>query len=90
MACDTYRPAAVNQLMTLGQQIGAEVYQEGTKPPMAVDIARRARAYGREHGCTVDIIDTAGRLQIDEAVMGELVQIKEASSRTRSLLVATP
>ena len=87
VACDTYRPAAVNQLVTLGKQIGAEVYQEGTSAD-PVDIARRSLAYGREHGYTVNIVDTAGRLQIDERMMGELVRIKEAIEPNEVLLVA--
>ena len=87
VACDTYRPAAINQLVTLGKQIGAEVYQEGTSAD-PVDIARRSLAYGREHGYTVNIVDTAGRLQIDERMMGELVRIKEAIEPNEVLLVA--
>ncbi|HEX2325665.1 MAG TPA: signal recognition particle protein [Chloroflexota bacterium] len=87
VACDTYRPAAVNQLVTLGKQIGTEVYEEGTQPT-PVEIAKRGIQYGREHGYTVALIDTAGRLQIDEQMMGELVQIKEAIRPTEVLLVA--
>ncbi|HEX2187014.1 MAG TPA: signal recognition particle protein [Chloroflexota bacterium] len=87
VACDTYRPAAVNQLVTLGRQIGVEVYEEGTQPS-PVDIARRSLEYGREHGFTVNIIDTAGRLQIDEKMMAELVAIKEAIRPNEVLLVA--
>ncbi|HEX2035326.1 MAG TPA: signal recognition particle protein [Chloroflexota bacterium] len=87
VACDTYRPAAVNQLVTLGRQIGVEVYEEGTRPS-PVDIARRSLHYGREHGFTVNIIDTAGRLQIDEKMMAELVAIKEAIRPNEVLLVA--
>src|SRR5439155_10769192 len=87
VACDTYRPAAINQLVTLGKQIGSEVYQEGTSAD-PVDIARRSLDYGREHGYTVNIVDTAGRLQIDERMMGELVRIKEAILPNEVLLVA--
>ncbi len=87
VACDTYRPAAVNQLVTLGKQIGAEVYQEGTSAD-PVDIARRSLDYGREHGFTVNIVDTAGRLQIDEKMMRELVRIKETIEPNEVLLVA--
>lgn len=87
VACDTYRPAAVNQLVTLGKQIGNEVYQEGTSAS-PVDIARRSLQYGREHGFTVAIIDTAGRQQLDERMMAELVQLKEATGPNEVLLVA--
>jgi signal recognition particle subunit SRP54 len=87
VACDTYRPAAVTQLVTLGRQIGSEVYEEGTAPD-PVDIAKRGIQYGREHGYTVALIDTAGRLQIDQQMMAELVRIKEAIHPTEVLLVA--
>jgi signal recognition particle subunit SRP54 len=87
VACDTYRPAAVDQLVTLGRQIGAEVYQEGTQAS-PVDIARRGIQYGREHGYTVALIDTAGRLQIDPQMMDELVRLKEAIRPNEVLLVA--
>ena len=87
VACDTYRPAAVAQLVTLGRQIGTEVYEEGTSAS-PLDIARRGILYGREHGYSIAIIDTAGRLQIDERMMGELVQLKETLQPTEVLLVA--
>ena len=87
VACDTYRPAAVQQLLTLGKQIGAEVYQEGTSAS-PVEIAQRGIKYGRDHGFTVALIDTAGRQQIDERMMGELVQIKALIQPTEVLLVA--
>jgi signal recognition particle subunit SRP54 len=87
VACDTYRPAAVNQLVTLGKQINNEVYEEGTsaKP---VDIAKRGMQYARDHGYTVAIVDTAGRLQIDEKMMQELVDLKAAIAPNEVLLVA--
>jgi signal recognition particle subunit SRP54 len=77
----------VHQLVTLGKQIGTEVYQEGTgaKP---VDIAKRSLQHAREHGFTVNIVDTAGRLQIDDRMMQELVDIKAAINPTEVLLVA--
>jgi len=87
VACDTYRPAAVHQLATLGKQIGVEVYQEGTGP-RPVEIARRSLEFGRTHGYSINIIDTAGRLQIDERMMEELVEIKAAIHPTEVLLVA--
>jgi signal recognition particle subunit SRP54 len=87
VACDTYRPAAVNQLVTLGKQINNEVYEEGTsaKP---VDIAKRGMQYARDHGYTVAIVDTAGRLQVDEKMMQELVDLKAAITPNEVLLVA--
>jgi signal recognition particle subunit SRP54 len=87
VACDTYRPAAVQQLVTLGKQIGNEVYEEGTRAT-PVEIARRGLEYGRQHGFTVAIVDTAGRLQIDERMMQELVEIKAAIVPNEVLLVA--
>ena len=87
VACDTVRPAAVQQLVTLGKQIGNEVYQEGTSAS-PVEIAKRGVQYGRDHGFTVALIDTAGRQQIDEPLMDELVQIREAIQPNEVLLVA--
>ena len=87
VACDTVRPAAIQQLVTLGKQIGNEVYQEGTSAS-PVEIAKRGVQYGREHGFTVALIDTAGRQQIDEPLMDELVQIREAIQPNEVLLVA--
>lgn len=87
VACDTYRPAAVNQLVTLGKQIGGEVFQEGTQPT-PVEIAQHATQYARDHGYTVNIVDTAGRQQIDERLMHELVEMKAALQPKEVLLVA--
>ncbi|MGI8424978.1 MAG: signal recognition particle protein [Chloroflexota bacterium] len=87
VACDTYRPAAVQQLVTLGKQIGNEVYQEGTSAS-PVEIAKRGVQYGREHGFTVALIDTAGRQQIDARMMEELVEIRDAIKPNEVLLVA--
>jgi signal recognition particle subunit SRP54 len=87
VACDTYRPAAVQQLVTLGKQIGNEVYQEGTTAS-PLDIAKRGIQYGRYHGFTVALIDTAGRQQVDERMMQELVDIKRELNPTEVLLVA--
>ena len=87
VACDTYRPAAVQQLVTLGKQIGNEVYQEGTSPS-PVEIAQRGVQYGRDHGFTVALIDTAGRQQIDERLMQELVDMKRVIQPTEVLMVA--
>jgi signal recognition particle subunit SRP54 len=87
VACDTVRPAAVQQLVTLGKQIGNEVYQEGTSAS-PVEIAKRGVQYGREHGFTVALIDTAGRQQIDERLMAELVDMRAAIQPNEVLLVA--
>src|SRR6266542_2924163 len=87
VACDTYRPAAVQQLVTLGKQIGNEVYQEGTSAS-PVEIAQRGLQYGREHGFTVALLDTAGRQQIDERMMQELVDIKRVIQPNEVLMVA--
>jgi len=87
VAADVYRPAAINQLQALGRQIDMPVYEEGTdRNP--VDIARNAVRYALERGYNPVIIDTAGRLQIDERLMQELVDIKAAVNPTEILLVA--
>lgn len=87
VACDTYRPAAVDQLVTLGKQIGVPVYEEGTsaKP---VDIAVRGLAAAKAANAAVCIIDTAGRLQIDDTLMAELEEIKRRTHPAEVLLVA--
>jgi signal recognition particle subunit SRP54 len=87
VAADVYRPAAINQLQALGRQIDMPVYEEGTKAD-PVDIARNALRFARERGYNPVIIDTAGRLQIDERLMQELVDIKQAVDPTEILLVA--
>lgn len=87
VACDTYRPAAVDQLVTLGKQIGVSVYEEGTsaKP---IDIAVRGLAAAKAANAAVCIIDTAGRLQIDDTLMAELEEIKRRTHPAEVLLVA--
>jgi signal recognition particle subunit SRP54 len=87
VAADVYRPAAINQLQALGRQIDMPVYEEGTKAD-PVDIARNAVRFAHERGFNPIIIDTAGRLQIDERLMQELVNIKQAVNPTEILLVA--
>jgi signal recognition particle subunit SRP54 len=87
VAADVYRPAAVNQLQALGKQVNVAVYEEGTgKNP--VDIAANGVRFARERGFNPVIIDTAGRLQIDERLMQELVDIRERIAPTEILLVA--
>jgi signal recognition particle subunit SRP54 len=85
VACDVYRPAAIMQLKVLGEQIGVPVYEEGTGDP--VGIATRALAQARVVGHGAVLLDTAGRLQIDEPMMRELEAIKNAVSPVESLLV---
>jgi signal recognition particle subunit SRP54 len=85
VACDVYRPAAITQLKVLGEQIGVPVFEEGAGDP--VGIATRALAHARLVGHGAVLLDTAGRLQIDEPLMRELVAIKQAVSPLESLLV---
>ncbi|MCL1951140.1 MAG: signal recognition particle protein [Turicibacter sp.] len=86
VACDVYRPAAVDQLKTLGKQLGIAVFDKGTDAN-PVDIAVEGIAYAKEHGHDLVILDTAGRLHIDENLMGELSQIKKRVSPQEILLV---
>jgi signal recognition particle subunit SRP54 len=86
VAGDVYRPAAIEQLKVLGSQIGVEVYtEEGSKEP--VKITRNAVAYGRDNHFNVIIIDTAGRLAIDEEMMNEIAAIKKAVNPQETLFV---
>lgn len=75
VAADVYRPAAIDQLKTIGSQLGFDVFERGTSVN-PVDIAKEAVAQARLQGNEVVIIDTAGRLHVDEALMAELRQIK--------------
>ena len=84
VACDIYRPAAINQLKTLGKQVDVEVYDEGTAKPAKTSI--NAIKYAEKKGYDTVIIDTAGRLQINEELMDELLDIKKAVSPTEILL----
>jgi signal recognition particle subunit SRP54 len=87
VAADVYRPAAINQLQALGKQISIPVYEEGTgRNP--VDIAANALQFASERGYNPVIIDTAGRLQIDDRLMQELVDIRDRVRPTEILLVA--
>ena len=87
VAADVYRPAAVNQLVTLGKQLNIPVYQEGTQvsPP---DLCERAIAYAKQTNATVVLLDTAGRLNIDEMMMDEIKAIKARTNPIEILLVA--
>ena len=85
VACDVYRPAAIDQLKQLGKQLGIEVYDEGQGNP--VDIAINGLKYAKENGFNYVLIDTAGRLHIDEKLMEELQNINEAVKPNEILLV---
>ena len=86
VACDLVRPAAVEQLCQLGQKIDVPVYKEDSKD--AVKTAKNSISYARKNQIDTIIIDTAGRLQIDEEMMDELVKIKKATDPVEVLLVA--
>ena len=85
VACDIYRPAAIDQLRIVGEQAGVPVYEMGTEKPEK--IAKQAVEYAKDHGYDIVIIDTAGRLQIDDQLMDELVRIKQAVEVDETLLV---
>ncbi len=87
VAADMYRPAAVNQLKTLGKQLTIPVYSEpmGANP---VDICVRSLEFAREQACSVVILDTAGRLNIDERMMNEIINIRNRVQPREVLLIA--
>ncbi|HHW68779.1 MAG TPA: signal recognition particle protein [Tenericutes bacterium] len=85
VACDVYRPAAIDQLKQIGRELNIEVYEEGKKNP--VEIAKNAINYARENGFNYVLIDTAGRLHIDEELMTELKNINEEVKPHEILLV---
>ncbi len=85
VACDVYRPAAIKQLQVVGESVGVPVFERGTANP--VDIARQAVAHARDHGNDYVILDTAGRLHIDEQLMHELEAIRAAVEPQEILLV---
>ncbi|MBP5679115.1 MAG: signal recognition particle protein [Bacilli bacterium] len=85
VACDVYRPAAIDQLQQLGKQLNIEVYQEGKKDP--VEIATNAISYAKENNYDYVLIDTAGRLHIDDELMDELDRIREKVNPEEILLV---
>lgn len=84
-ACDIYRPAAIKQLETVGAQLNIPVFQMGQTNP--VDIAKAAIEHAKRHGNDVVFLDTAGRLHIDEALMDELKNIRDAVEPSEILLV---
>ena len=86
VACDVYRPAAIDQLKINGEKQGVEVFAMGDKN-RPVDIAKAAMEHAAKGGFNVVIIDTAGRLHVDEEMMAELVEIKENIEVTETILV---
>lgn len=85
VACDVYRPAAIEQLKIVGEKVGAYVYDEGLGNP--VEIANNGIKYAKDHGYDTVLLDTAGRLHIDETLMDELRNIKAQTSPNEILLV---
>ena len=86
VACDVYRPAAIDQLKILGETVGVEVYTEpGNNNP--VEIAKNAISYARQKGYNTVIVDTAGRLAVDEAMMVEITNIKATINPSETLFV---
>ena len=86
VACDVYRPAAIDQLKVLGEQINVPVYtEEGNNKP--VEIAQNAIKYAKAHNLDLVIVDTAGRLAVDEAMMQEIAAIKKAINPQETLFV---
>lgn len=86
VACDIYRPAAINQLQVVGEQIGIEVYAEPDNKN-AVEIAQNAIKYAKANGFNTVIVDTAGRLAIDEQMMNEIANIHKAIQPQETLFV---
>jgi signal recognition particle subunit SRP54 len=85
-ACDIYRPAAIDQLKVLGEQVGVEVYAEPENKD-AVKIARAAIEHAKTNNFRVVIVDTAGRLAVDEAMMNEIANLKKALNPSETLFV---
>jgi signal recognition particle subunit SRP54 len=86
VACDIYRPAAIDQLKVLGEQIGVEVYAE-PENKNALQIASNAIAHAKKTGKKTVVVDTAGRLAVDEAMMQEIEQLKKALNPSETLFV---
>ena len=85
VACDIYRPAAIDQLKVVGERVGVPVFEMGTENPVV--IAQKAANHARDYGHDLVILDTAGRLHIDEELMGELTEMKKQVSPHEILLV---
>ncbi|MEN2282340.1 signal recognition particle protein [Algoriphagus sp. SE2] len=86
VACDIYRPAAIDQLKVLGEQVGVEVYAE-PENKNALEIANNAIAYAKKTGKKTVIVDTAGRLAVDEQMMKEIEDLKKALNPSETLFV---
>ncbi|MEY3049664.1 MAG: hypothetical protein RL365_1702 [Bacteroidota bacterium] len=86
VACDVYRPAAIDQLHVLGEQLGIEVFSD-REEKSPVNIATKAIIHARSKGINVVIVDTAGRLAVDEAMMDEIAQVKSAIQPSETLFV---
>lgn len=85
VACDVYRPAAIDQLKQIGKELNIEVYSEGKGNP--VEISKNAIKYAKDNGYDYVLIDTAGRLQIDESLMDELDNIQKDVNPDETILV---
>ncbi len=85
VACDVYRPAAIDQLKQIGKELNIEVYSEGKGNP--VEISNNAIKYAKDNGYDYVLIDTAGRLQIDESLMDELINIQKEVNPDETILV---
>ncbi|MBR3162093.1 MAG: signal recognition particle protein [Bacilli bacterium] len=85
VACDVYRPAAIDQLKQIGKELSIEVYSEGKKDP--VEIAKNALEYAKDNNFNYILIDTAGRLQIDDKLMEELKNIEDSINPHEILLI---
>lgn len=85
VGCDVYRPAAIDQLKVVGEQAGVSVFEMGKANP--VEIAEKSIQHAKDHGNDIVILDTAGRLHIDETLMGELKDIKETVVPSEIMLV---
>ena len=85
VACDIYRPAAIKQLHVVGEQVDVDVFDMGQDN--ASNIYREAAKYAMKLGCDMIIVDTAGRLHIDDEMMAELKELKKTSNPTETLLV---
>ena len=85
VACDVYRPAAIDQLKQIGKGLNIEVYSEGKGNP--VEISKNAIKYAKDNGYDYVLIDTAGRLQIDESLMDELINIQKEVNPDETILV---
>lgn len=85
VACDVYRPAAIDQLKVVGEQVGVPVFEMGQISP--VEIVKNAMVHAEKHGHDMVFIDTAGRLHVDETMMDELIAIRDLVHPTEILLV---